>query len=88
MKKQIVIILSAICFFLAGCATAITKRGMLVDNTYYSTYSPNIQIKVSPDFLYHAGESGKFQHQFQNNTERKYIYIHHFKAPPNTTQVD
>ncbi len=88
MKKQITIIFSVICLFLTGCAASVTKRGMLVDNTYYSTSSPNIQIKVSPDFSYHAGKTGQFQHQFQNNTEGKYIYIHHFRKEPNTTQVD
>jgi hypothetical protein len=88
MKKQIAIIFSAICFLLTGCATSITKRGMLDDNTYYSTYNPNIQIKVSPDFSYHAGKSGQFQHQFKNNIERKYIYIHHFKESPNPGPID
>jgi hypothetical protein len=88
MKKQIALIFSAICFLLTGCATSITKRGMLDDNTYYSTYSPNIQIKVDPSFSYKAGESGKFQHQFKNNFKNKYIYIHHFKESPNPGSVD
>ena len=61
---------------------------MLVDNTYYSTYSPDIQIKVSSDYSYHPGESGHFQHQFKHRSELKYISIHHITEPPNTTQVD
>ncbi len=88
MKNLSTVIFIVIFFLLTGCAGTVTKRGMLDDNTYYSTYNPNVQVKVNPDFVHIEGRPGHFQHQFMNVRDRKRIFIHHFKESPNPGPVD
>lgn len=75
-----------ILMFLAGCVA--TKRGLLKENIYYSTDSPNIEITVDPSFSYVEGQSGEAKHQFRSDDNSKGISIHHIKHDPNLTQVD
>ena len=79
MKNQIAVISIAFCVFLTGCVKT-KARGVLNDRIYYSTYSPNIQIKMSPDFTcYNTGKSSNYDYMFINDLGNKYVVITYFK---------
>jgi len=87
MKKcRTLIVFLAIIAVLSSCAT--TKRGMLKENVYYSTDSPNVQITVDPRFKYAEGDTGELKHQFFDENNGRGFLIHHIKHPPNESQVD
>lgn len=69
-----------------GCAD--NRRGVMENNLYYSTQSPNVQIKVRDKFKYRRGATGEFRHQFFDNEGHRIVYIHYVPSEPNETQVD
>ncbi len=74
------------CIVISGCS--IPRRGLLEDNVFFSTQSPNVQITVNRDFLYTKGKLGEWEHQFFDNENHKVIYIHHVLHNPNENNID
>ena len=60
---------------------------MLNNHVYYSTYSPNIQIKVNSNFTYDTDESGHLKHKFTNSRDCKLIFIEHYKYSGNKRKI-
>ena len=86
LNQMVLMIVTA--FILMGChLTATVNRGMLDDNTYYSTSNPNIQIKIDNAYQHSAKKKG-YQHQFVNAENHRIVFIHYFHPLANETSVD
>lgn len=85
INKGLIIICLTMLSMNSGC---ISHRGVLDNNTYYSTKSPSLQVKIKDEFEYRKGESGQYQHQFLDNENHRLVYIHFTAHMPNETSVD
>ncbi len=94
MKLKNILEVLIISIFVSGCSNVNTKsifhskRGMLDNNTYYSTSSPNIQIVVDPSFQYSAGAAKQVRHKFFNQAGNRAIFIDFNKHATNESQID
>ena len=59
----------------SGCAKS--HRGVMENNIYYSSESPNVQIKIKDKFEYDKrdGATGKYQHLFLDYEGDRFIII-------------
>lgn len=76
----------AIMAVVSGCAKS--HRGVMENNIYYSSQSPNVQIKIKDKFEYRKGATGQYQHQFFDNEGHRLIYIHYQRNDLNENKVD
>ena len=76
----------ALLLIMAGCA--LSKRGMLSDNTYFSNRSPNILIKVNPKYTYQEGKQAYSRHSFFNEKERRIVSLEHHKFTVIDNRID
>ncbi|SDP81918.1 hypothetical protein [Desulforhopalus singaporensis] len=81
--KRLILILSILVF--SSCA--MPKRGLINENTYYSSDSPSIKVEMVGYHKYIADKKNSSRYIFANN-ENRFVYIDHFNHIPYENKVD